>query len=98
MWEWRQGVNFNFSRSSRKCATEQGLLSPPPISESFAFKELISCCTHLLFTLGLSSFNILNFFLSKVILGGFFVVWWGFFVVLSAGLATLEAEGLYLFA
>lgn len=81
MWEWRQWVNINFSRSSRKCATEQGLLSPPPISESFAFKELISCCTHLLFTLGLSSFNRLNFF-----------------VVLSAGLATLEAEGLYLFA
>lgn len=42
----------------------------PPVcllaSESFACKELISQCAHLLFMLGLSSFNkLLNFIISR---------------------------------
>lgn len=53
-------------RWSSKCVTEQGLPSLLLVSESFACKELISQCAHLLFMLGLSGFNkLLNFILSS---------------------------------
>lgn len=82
------------------CATEQGLPSLLPVCQSFAFKELIPQCVHTYCSCWVYS-ALTNFYVFslKVILGGFFVAAWGGGVVgLSAGLATLEAKVLYLFA
>lgn len=84
------------------CATEQGLPSLLPVCESFAFKELIPQCVHTYCSCWVYS-ALTNFyiFFSEGNFRCFFCCCLGGgvgVVGLSAGLATLEAKVLYLFA